>query len=156
MAEVLAVVKIIGIAAQSSKAAWEIGREIYAFIEGVRQVDETLKDLAAEARNLGNICEAVQAQCESIRPVVKEDSGPVPGIASLVTNLGQALEDCERTLSTLRSEVAKVTKIDSSRKFSKLRRQTKLRWQTSEIQSARSQIGRHTQNLNTLLQVGVL
>ncbi|KAK5733473.1 hypothetical protein LTR17_009718 [Elasticomyces elasticus] len=148
MAEVVAIATAAAGAAKAVKVAWDLGNAIYSFVDKVRDNDSTVENLAAEVRNLGDICDLVRCLLDEVSLRASQNS------VAVWLCLGKQVASCENTLDKLRIQVEKLGHGPSTR-TARLKRQARLEWDYTKIKEIREQISRHVTNLGLSLQVGL-
>lgn len=134
-----------------SKAAWKLGISLSKLDQDTKIVDTTIKNLAGEVKSLGIECDLVYAELEEVTSKSETWSPPPYDVDDTIWNcLAAQVEETSRTIQELELFIKRVRGEESS-SFGQAQRQRKLDKSRDQIESIRTKVCRHTDNLRTTL-----
>ena len=102
--------------AKTAQTAWDVGAGLCQLVPGTRVINETVKNLSAEVTQLGNVCDAVRRELETlaqqykIAPEVRgmeerrRDARLGDGIKEQLAECGRSMEKLREALSSVRRD----------------------------------------------------
>jgi len=152
---------IAGKSASIAQDAWTVGQTLWKFAHDTKRVDETVANLASEARQLGDTCDLVEWQLEDLVPLYNGGSGrqerrenSLDGNATrqkalaserprqLLSNLSTQLSECEKAVESLDAAIEPVRR-NRSNIITQAWRQIRLHMTKGDIQETRFCIASH-------------
>jgi len=150
---------IAGTALSVAKSAWDVGTQLYMFVQNAKNLDNNLQSLAGEVRALGQACNVVGTRLESIVKERDDETERDTGLQEQNKQLWFCLEgqisDCQSTVLQLQ-EAVKCANRDFNKDVTFINqaiRQIKLNMKTKDISDARARIQSQFSCLQLLLQV---
>ena len=132
---------------QGAKLAWKVGNALYNLIEDTKVVDESVKALASEATQLGNVCDSVDKQLHRLADLLLDAED-----AQLFSSIQMQLSECDRSMRKLSSAIETV-RVHRSNALQQATRQVQIYFKEDTISESRTQIRAHTANLQISLQL---
>jgi hypothetical protein len=136
-----------------SKAAWRLGISLSKLHQDTQIVDNTVKNVAEELKLLGNECDLLYAGLEEV--VSKNETGLPPPHdvdSTLWDCLATQVEETSRTVQEMELFVKSIRGEESSF-LGQAQRQRRLNRCKDQIESFRTKVSRHTDNLRLMLQL---
>ncbi|OQO13504.1 hypothetical protein B0A48_01733 [Cryoendolithus antarcticus] len=153
MADPLTAVGSAAAILQITGQAWQLGKALQKFYRETQHIDETVKLLGVEVESLGDSCDLVHEQLESIVNVeAASGASAYDRDGKLWRTVCAEADQCRNTLDGLRKIVDRV-KGERSSFTAQAMRQVKLNKNKENIEGIRQRIGLHSQSLQTVLQV---
>ncbi|GAB7348232.1 hypothetical protein MBLNU459_g6227t1 [Dothideomycetes sp. NU459] len=153
-------VTIAATVAKTATTAWDVGTAIYELVRSTQKVDDTVKNLASEVTQLGDVCDAIRGQLEKLaKPNVGQSALASElgerEMAQLATAIEVRLVECDRAMNKLNDAISNVRR-KRSNFLTQTWRQLSLNMNKEEIAESRTQIRAHTTNLQISLQLIIL
>ena len=145
-------ISIISLAGSTTQAAYKISTQLYAFINRVKEADESLLALARELSGLRRSLDAISNILRN--PLVRSERATAPENIPIWVAVAGALEDCRKSLEAFEKKVNphRHEKISHRNVIRKSIAIWKLGLSDADIKTLRDQINTHTNSLQIALQ----
>lgn len=148
---VLAAVNTIG---KTAQAAWDVAEILQCFINDVRNVDQTVRELHLEVTKLREACTLARDQLDDLARLGGSDGDTTERKERTDARLWKCFDDqtrdCNRTLDQLSQSIG----AENHGRKSVLKRawrQIQLNMSTAEMRAVRARIRSHTDSLQIIL-----
>lgn len=145
-------ISIIAVVGTVGKTAVEVGQSLYKLARDTKQTDQTVADLAAEVETLGETCNSVQLQLQSVVADYGATQRGGEQLARFWSSTQVKLEECRITVRRLEIAIQGV-RTSKANVIAQIWQQARLNLSQDEIVEIRSRIRSHTTALQISLQV---
>lgn len=145
---------IAGTSTGLATAAWNTGEALSALVKNAKTVDHTLVALAAQSREIGELCEMITLQERSHSLDACSEMAQARGgkqLADVMHVIESQLAACEHTLEKLCQSTQGI-KLSNTRLTGKAWAQLKLNFSRELVTETRCQLSIHLLALNASLQ----
>lgn len=143
-------ISIVGFVGASAKVAFDVGKNLYQFVQATKETDVTVKGLFAEVDGVANSLSALVNAFNT--PAVRnlQISARDGKDRDLWQSITASVKDCRRTLRRLQQLISE-SRPPASNLLQQWVRQFKLDLSTDDINALRNQLQTHKTSLHTSL-----